>query len=399
MMARRTLVACSFNIRLTAIGVSLMVLVIAPLVLVGGGANAVPLNSNGGHASASWNRTAAAAYLDQRTNRWILNMGAIDHGAFCISCHTALPYALARSSLHTALGEHGPSPVEQKLLESVKKRVRLWTQVQPFLNEPTRSRGTESVLNALVLVTYEPRNDVLSDDAQRALSIMWAQQLKSGANAGAWNWFNFDNEPWESPDSQYWGATLAVVVVGTLPKVYRSSTDIQENIKLLIAYLQRDWNEQSLFNRLSLLRASEKLPGLLSLEQKTSIVKDALTRQHQDGGWSPADLAPPNWKRHDGTPQETESDGYATAFVTYVIEQSGITSASGAMNEARRWLIRNQNQASGSWPAQSWNVKRDPASDVGMFMSDAATAYAVLALSDGPGRRLDNKRYSSRLSR
>ncbi len=35
----------------------------------------------------------------------------------------------------------------------------------------------------------------------------------------------------------------------------------------------------------------------------------------------------------------------------------------------------------GAWRGVSVNKKRDPASHSGKFMSDAATAYAVLALS------------------
>ena len=41
--------------------------------------------------------------------------------------------------------------------------------------------------------------------------------------------------------------------------------------------------------------------------------------QHADGGWSLTDLG--TWKRRDGTPLETRSDGYATGLVVLVLER------------------------------------------------------------------------------
>jgi squalene-hopene/tetraprenyl-beta-curcumene cyclase len=46
-------------------------------------------------AASSWSPKAAAAYLDRRADWWMGWQGAArDHGTFCVSCHTALPYAL-----------------------------------------------------------------------------------------------------------------------------------------------------------------------------------------------------------------------------------------------------------------------------------------------------------------
>jgi hypothetical protein len=81
----------------------------------------------------SWNPTAAAAYLDQREVSWMAWPGAArDHGTFCVSCHTVMPYVLSRPALRRAAGEHAVSDDERKILENVTKRVLLWSQVGPY---------------------------------------------------------------------------------------------------------------------------------------------------------------------------------------------------------------------------------------------------------------------------
>src|SRR5271163_1400245 len=113
--------------------------------------------------SGHWDPKAAAAYLDQREITWMSWQGAArDHGTFCISCHTAVPYALSRPVLRKALSEDSPSVNERKLLDNVTKRVKLWNEVAPFYGgaeydggKPSESRGTEAVLNALILANYD----------------------------------------------------------------------------------------------------------------------------------------------------------------------------------------------------------------------------------------------------
>ena len=144
-------------------------------------------------AASPWDQRAAAAYLDQRAGWWMAwPKAARDHETFCVSCHTAVPYALSRPALRKALAEEAPSPNERRLLENVTKRVRLWKEVAPFYSDADRgvyktveSRGTESVLNALILASNDARRGKLSSDTRMALENMWAEQQTTGNRKGA----------------------------------------------------------------------------------------------------------------------------------------------------------------------------------------------------------------------
>lgn len=343
----------------------------------------------------SWDPKAAAAYLDRRQAWWMeWPRAQRDHETFCVSCHTAVPYALARSALRPALDEEGRSPNEQRLLNSVTKRVRLWKEVEPFYKDADRgpyksveSRGTESVLNTLILSSRDAQSGQLSNDTRTAFENMWAEQQTTGEQKGAWLWLRFNNEPWEADDSDYFGATLAAVAVGVAPGNYRAAPEIQTNLKLLREYLSRKFAAQTTMNRILLLWAGAKLPGLLEPDRQKAIIGELLEKQQTDGGWSLSSLSG-NWKRADGTSQETMSDGYATGLITFVLQQASISPENAQLKRGLAWLTANQDKTLGSWPAYSLNKNKEHhiSPETALFMNDAATSYAVMSLTAAKGR-------------
>jgi squalene-hopene/tetraprenyl-beta-curcumene cyclase len=347
----------------------------------------------------SWDARAAAAYLDYREGWWMEWTGsARDHGTFCISCHTALPYPLSRPALRPALAEQGPTINERRLLDNVAKRVRLWENLGPYYSdqgydhETAESRGTQSVLNALILANHDAQSGQLSDDTRAAFGNMWALQQTTGENRGSWLWLQFDQEPWEGNDSGYYGAALAAMAVGTAPGNYASIPRIQNNLTGLRDYLDRESPAQSTMNHVFLLWGSSKLPGLLAPEQRTAIVKEILKKQQADGGWRLASITwtwnrwslrtlENMWLREDGTPMDGKSDGLGTSLVTLALQEAGIPRDNVQLRPGLSWLMSNQNVGEGYWPASSVNKRRHISSDTGRFMSDAATAFAVLSLT------------------
>jgi squalene-hopene/tetraprenyl-beta-curcumene cyclase len=148
---------------------------------------------------------------------------------------------------------------------------------------------------------------------------------------------------------------------------------------MLADFLRLGADTTHLFNRIMMLWASATLPPLLPPETRQAIVDAALAAQQSDGGWSTSSLGP--FKRADGTPPEQRSDGYATGLVILALRQAGLTPNDARVRRGLDWLLTHQDPPTGMWLASSLNKARDPATDVGKFMSDAATAYAVMALT------------------
>jgi hypothetical protein len=342
-------------------------------------------------AEQSWDKAAAAKYLDDRQVWWQeWPHSQKDHGTVCVSCHTQVPYALARPLLRAPLGEQKVSDPERAMLDSIIKRVNLGSEAETFYSDAANgpgktheARNAEDVNNVVILSSYDAASGHLQPDvheaSRKAFDAMWAAQEQAGPAAGAWIWQNFHFSPWEAPESEYNGAAMAALATGMAPDNYRDDPKIQPNLTLLRSYLRSHAAAQPLINRIALLWASSKLTGLMTGQEREALANELSAIQHPDGGWSLTDLGQGTWKRRDQTPFDLRSDGYATGIIVLALEENGL----GKGSEARKglaWIAANQDKADGRWPAWSVNKKRDPNSDIGKFMSDAATGFSVLAL-------------------
>jgi cytochrome c551/c552 len=343
-------------------------------------------------ARPGWKPDQAGNYLDERQKVWFAfdSRGEGATRSTCVSCHTVLPYMLSRPALRKIAAATAPSEAESKLLGQTKMRVENWQQLDTeafglFYDDSdqkkTESWGTEAVFNSLVLAfddRYQGRSSP-SETTRLAFSHLWATQVQTGELRGAWHWLDFSEPPWGAKDSTYFGAALAAVAVGTAPGYYMPLTDADTDarVQLLRDYLRAGLDRENLHNQAWALWASATLEGLLTQDERDNVISRLVDKQHDDGGWSLSSLGP--WVRNDGTPQETASDGYATGFVLHVLKITGVPKSNVRIAKGLDWLKSNQ-APTGEWRGVSVVKKRDTASHVGKFMSDAATAFAVLAL-------------------
>ena len=361
-----------------------------------------------GALSGGWDREGAARYLDERMQVWFANGKKLRTGqaeTVCVSCHTSLPYALARPALRRAMKVSAFTAQEMRLLEETTRRVESYGDHQPLYDhsesKKTESRGTEAVLNALILASADDAQSRRDPSAttQQALKRLWQTQRPDGA----WDWLDFGLEPFETVDGVYYGATLAALAIGRAKGSATSrNSETIAGVEKLRAYLKEKYAAQRLFNRIWLLLASTRLNDLLTTAQRVALITEIQGRQRDDGGWALESLGTWRWSktsapfRAPGTTDEAllaKSDGYATGLIVYTLRQAGLQVAQPAVSKGLQWLRANQQDvqvSQHSWPAwraHSLNFDREHGGEKGepwrrMFMSDSATAFAVLALVD-----------------
>lgn len=314
-------------------------------------------------------RSNATAYLNGRATQWLSSPPPIANIKCALSCHTTFPLLLARPALGTPAAV-GPAAdarirIEARVLERAQgTAIPMYGKNQ---DEKTKeSHATEAVLNATALVLDDlGTKGVLSSQAKMAIEGMWKEQRADGA----WDWLEFGLEPWETGND--WGAAMAALVAGSIPE--DTSTTQAASTAKLVGYLEGRLKSMSLHDRITVLWASSKLKTLLDTTEQTAIASEISATQLQDGGFSLG-----SWTQSNlGTIAPT-SDGYATALAVLAL-------CTGSPDGPKRpdvlkalaWIATNQ-QSDGSWPGRSVNSESARGN---MFMTDAATAYAMIAIT------------------
>src|SRR5437762_3198036 len=96
-----------------------------------------------------WNKRLAAEYMDSRQKAWLAWPTANANATPCVSCHTGVPYMLARPALRQALSEKARTPYETALLESLRSRLGKKTPAELFPKSKellaSQGSGVESI--------------------------------------------------------------------------------------------------------------------------------------------------------------------------------------------------------------------------------------------------------------
>jgi squalene-hopene/tetraprenyl-beta-curcumene cyclase len=294
----------------------------------------------------SFSIAKAADYIDAVSLNWTRERK-------CFSCHTNVPYMLAR-----------PAPL---------KELRLFLENEAAGWEKTAPKTDYYVLTtAFALAGHDAATTgKLQPLTKKALD--WSMKLQK--EDGSWKWPKCDWPPLEH--DTWYGVVFMAIAYGTAPENYAKSEHVKPTLDRIRAYIAKN-PPPDLHHKASLLWASQKIDGLTTDDERRATIKELLAKQRQDGGWCLPSLGDYG-KRRDGSLNDpnSPSDGYATGFVVYVLRQASVKTDDPALQKAVKWLKSNQRE-SGLWFTRSLRV--DHTDDRAHLITHAGSAFCVLAL-------------------
>ncbi|WP_020469823.1 prenyltransferase/squalene oxidase repeat-containing protein [Zavarzinella formosa] len=298
----------------------------------------------------AFSATKAAAYIDGVSLAWTRERK-------CMTCHTNVPYMLARPLLKT-----GDESAVKEIRGFLEATVKKWETGKPRTDY-------EVLATAFALAGNDRQTSgKLQPATKAALDKSWTLQKADGS----WNWPDCDWPPLEH--DQFYGVAFMAVAVGLAPDKYAETPAAKAGLEKMRAYLKKNPPTETHHRMTLLWAATLGIDGFLTDEEKKQTVVELLNKQQADGGWNLPSLGPYT-KRKDGTENKMDapSDGYATGFTLYVLRQAGMKTGDPSIEKGLKWVLENQRE-SGRWFTRS--VKADKAH----YITNAGSAYCVLAL-------------------
>jgi squalene-hopene/tetraprenyl-beta-curcumene cyclase len=331
--------------------------------------------STGQILAAGWSPERAAQYLDGRQKAWFEWKPAQSSDGPCVSCHTGMTYLLARPALRRALGEAQPTVYERGLLDRLRAKAGA---------KPAGVLRDVEVIFAAFFLGREDAGKAMTADTSRTFEQLWTLQRQEGPGRGGFGWYSANLDPWEHAGSHVFGSSLAMLAIKTAGVPVSASSPSGLPTAFLRGAIQQGTLDAPLHDRLAALWANGPQSFLLTPIARRVLIAEAWKRQSADGGWTNEAIGP--WALHPDAPVAEGSNAYATAFTTFALLKGGVGRSEPAMRRALEWLEAHQDPVTGAWPAASMNKRRPPDSMEALFMQDAATAFASLALLEAGQR-------------
>src|SRR4051794_998625 len=289
----------------------------------------------------------AVAFVDAAALEWTRKRE-------CFSCHTNFSFLYARPTIAAQAPAHDEVRAALETMVTVR-----WPELKPRFD-------AEVIASAAALAHNDAHTTKkLHATTRLALDRMWTLQRSDGG----WNWYKCGWPPMECDD--HYGATLAALAVGVAPEDYAKSDAARNGLAKIKSYLQSS-PPKNAHHKGMLLWAGAYVDDLVAPVDRAAWIKEILSLQLPDGGWSAAGLFP--WKRGDDKEQTPNvSDAYATGFVIYVLRKNEVPAVDRAMQKGIAWLKENQRE-SGRWFTRS--LFRDGKH----YLSHVGSAFAIMAI-------------------